>query len=106
MSKQALKRVRRHLKLEVNREPLPEFAWPGGYPLLYVFTDGGCMCPDCANENITEIDDAIRSEHGNRPPTATGVVWAVAGVDAHMEGEPETCDHCGEQIESAYGPVE
>jgi hypothetical protein len=98
MSKQAYKRLRRELSLEVNREKLPKFAWPGGYPLYYIFTDGGFICPDCVNKNISEIDDANRGErrfnsHGG---------WAVDGVEVNYEDNALRCDHCGERIESAY----
>lgn len=101
MSKQAFKRVRRELGMEVSRKPLDDYAWPGGYPMIYVFKDGGVCCPDCANKNIEDIDANMRGEsrfnsHGG---------WALGGVDVHYEGDPETCDHCGKQIESAYGPV-
>ncbi len=104
MSKQACKRLRRALRLEVNRDPLPAFAWPGGYPLIYVFSDGGVICPDCVNENVEEIETASRK--GNRPHRSGCGGWAVDGVDVHWEGEPEVCDNCGKEIDSAYGPVE
>lgn len=98
MSKQAFKRVRRQLGLEVNRQPLPSFAWPGGYPLFYVFADGGCICPDCVNREIDDIDAANRGErrcnsHGG---------WAVDAVDVNYEDADLVCDHCGERIPSAY----
>lgn len=102
MSKQACKRVRRALGLEVNREPLPAFAWPGGYPLFYVFLDGGCICPKCVNDNIGVIDEAIRD--GNRVHSSGCGGWAIDGVDTHYEGEPLHCDHCNAEIQSAYGP--
>ncbi len=103
MSKQAFKRVRREIRMEpVSREPLPAFAWPGGYPIVYLFTDGGIICPDCANENIVEIDSANRA---GRPFNSHGG-WAITGFDLHMDGDPELCDHCHKEIESAYGPVE
>lgn len=102
MSKQALKRVRKALSMEVCRKPLDAFAWPGGYPLVYVFADGGTCCADCANENIDDIDADMRG--GRRWNSHGG--WALGAVDVHWEGEPEVCDHCGKEIESAYGPVE
>ena len=104
MNRSALKRVRRAIDLPVNREPLPSYAWPGGYPLLYLFTDGGVICPACANENIEEIDAAIRA--GNLPHSSGCGGWAICGVEPHYEGEPEICDHCGCEIESAYGVPE
>lgn len=98
MSKQALKRVRRALGMEVNRKPLDAFAWPGGYPMFYVFADGGVVCPDCVNENIEQIDQAIRGG-GNRNSHGG---WAIAAHDVNYEDESLACDHCDKRIESAY----
>lgn len=98
MSKQAYKRVRRSLSLPVNRESLPSLAWPGGYPLYYVFADGGACCADCANDNITDIDAAMRGEkrwnsHGG---------WALGAFDTNWEDAKLHCDHCGKTIPCAY----
>lgn len=98
MSKQALKRVRKEIGLPVCREPLPSFAWPGGYPLYYVFTDGGCICPGCVNENIAEIDSANRT---GRPFNSHGG-WAVIAMDVNYEDAELRCDHCSELIPAAY----
>jgi len=46
---------------------LPAFAWPGGYPMYYVTTDGCVLCPSCANEAPVEDLDT----------------W-----DIHFEGQP------------------
>ncbi len=90
MSKQAFKRIRRVLGIEVNREPLPAFAWPGGYPIVYL--DGGNMplCAACASE-------CCGSEVLCMRPTAFFV---------HFEGAPEQCSECYCEIESAYGEPE
>lgn len=100
MSKQAFKRVRKALKLQASREPLPAFAWPGGYPLYYVFADGGCICPKCANDNIEDIDSANKGErccnsHGG---------WAIDAHDVNWEDSDLVCDHCHKSIPSAYDP--
>lgn len=102
MSKSALKRVRKAIGLPVCRDALPSYAHPGGYPLVYVFADGGTCCPACANANVDAIDQDIK---GKRVWNSHGG-WALGAVDVHWEGEPEVCDHCGAEIESAYGPVE
>ena len=95
MSKQAFKRMRRHCKLEVSREPLPSYAWPGGYPLVYVMSDGGCLCPDCVNKEIDNVDDSTRRRMRDG--------WQMEGVDVNYEDESLFCDHCGKQIPAAYG---
>lgn len=69
-------------------------AWPGGYPIVYILADGGCLCPGCANgEN--------GSEASTDPDTAAD--WRIIGADIHYEGAPIVCDHCSAEIESAYG---
>lgn len=93
MSKQALKRVRRAIGLPVSREPLPDYAWPGGYPMYYVFNDGVACCPKCANANIVAIDEGRNNSHGG---------WPLGGYDVNYEDAYLSCDHCGKYIESAY----
>jgi len=83
------------MKLQRNDNgKFPAYAWPGGYPIIYVCADGGVLCPDCANgENGSEA-----SESSDAPSD-----WRMEGTDIHWEGAPELCDHCGAIIESAYG---
>ena len=97
MSKQALKRVRRCIGMEVSRKPLDAFAWPGGYPMFYVFRDGGVCCPKCANNNIELIDGERTNSHGG---------WALAAADVNYEDDSLACDHCSKLIPSAYGEPE
>lgn len=81
---------------EDNGGNLPAYAWPGGYPLYYLTADNGCLCPDCANgKNGSEAHEDNEDKS-----------WRLVACDVHYEGEPITCDHCGEQVESAYGPIE
>ena len=62
---------------------LPEFAWPGGYPLVYYTRDGLMICARCAN----------------KPDTSDPVIDG----DVYWEGPALVCDDEGELIESAYG---
>lgn len=71
------------------------FAWPGGYPLIVVMTDGATLCPACARAEYPLIARATRD--GSRDG------WAAAGTDIHWEGAPDECAHCGASIPSAYG---
>ena len=74
------------------------FAWPGGYPLVVVMTDGECLCVDCAKSEFARIGRATRDDDRGG--------WAAAGVQIHWEGEPEICCNCNAEIESAYGVPE
>jgi hypothetical protein len=62
---------------------LPAFAWPGGYPIIYLTEDGDVLCPECAN-----IDSADLKYY-----------------NVYLEGPIEYCYDCGKEIEGAYGDV-
>lgn len=61
------------------------FAWPGGYPLSLIMTDGGALCMDCARTEWRGI------AHDTVKGWRTG--WDAAGVDVLWEGG-NRCDHC------------
>lgn len=73
---------------------LAAFTSIGCYPIYYLTEDGGVLCPACAN-----------GEHGSEASedSAADKQWHLIACDVHWEGEPLSCDHCNEQIESAYG---
>lgn len=71
---------------------LPAYAWPGGYPLLYVLDDGESLCSDCVNDPSNPIHE------GGEPDG-----WRLEGCEIHWEGSPATCAHCGRETPSAYG---
>jgi hypothetical protein len=70
-----------------GEQSLEAYAWPGGYPIIYLDGYGCVLCPDCGNINLS-------AENENDRP--------VAGF-IHYEGPPECCDCCSTIIESAYG---
>ena len=67
-------------------EPLPAYTWPGGYPIIYIDSDGAHLCPDCINRDLS--DNIF-------PPPISAYV--------HYEGSPVWCDECSRAIPSAYG---
>ena len=72
----------------------PAWAWPGGYPIYYVTKDAGILCPRCANEHLfltLDEDDAQ---------------WFIVAQYLNYEDDHLFCDHCGEQVEAAYGGEE
>lgn len=68
---------------------LPAFAWPGGYPVVYITRGSEILCADCATEQIATGNDT------NDDPVVT--------ADVHWEGPDETCANCNKSIPSAYG---
>ena len=72
---------------------LTAFAWPGGYPIVYMMADNGCLCPACANGgNGSEASE-----------TSDEKQWRLVAGEVYWEGAPIQCDHCNADIESAYG---
>ncbi len=71
---------------------LPAYAWPGGYPLLYLCDDGYYICPACANDPSNPVHETGEADG-----------WRIDGYYIHWEGPAELCVHCGRAVESAYG---
>ena len=67
------------------------YAWPGGYPLFYMTKDNGVLCPKCANENFTLVNNHADEQ------------WYIVEYDVNYEDDSMYCDNCSNQIESAYG---
>jgi len=68
---------------------LPAYAWPGGYPIVYLDGNNETLCPDCAQEALDDPD-----EFDEWKPEA----WFV-----HYEGSSCFCRECNKEMESAYG---
>lgn len=75
-----------------------KYAWPGGYPMVLIMSDGEALCAECTRTEYRQIS------HSTRHRLRDG--WQAEGVDIHYEGDPIPCAHCGCEIESAYGPVD
>ncbi len=71
-----------------------KYAWPGGYPMFLVMSDGGCLCPDCVKRGWRSIVAA--SLRGLRDG------WKPEDADINYEDTELFCDHCSKQIEAAY----
>jgi hypothetical protein len=71
------------------------YAWPGGYPLYFVTSDGAALSFKAARKERRNILESIanRSNDG----------WRVIGLDVNWEDSQLYCDHTNEKIESAYG---
>ena len=68
---------------------LPAYAWPGGYPIIYLDREDSVLCADCATKSLDDPDEVPQFK-----PVAAHV---------HYEGPSEFCGQCGAEIESAYG---
>jgi len=73
-----------------------KYAWPGGYPLYFVASDGEALSFDAVKENYREVLYAMK-HFGD----FSG--WNIVGYDINWEDDNLTCAHTGDKIESAYG---
>jgi hypothetical protein len=72
-----------------------KYAWPGGYPTFFICDDGAALCHDCVKKERRNILESISSKARDG--------WHVVALDINWEDDMLSCDHCSEQIESAYG---
>ena len=73
-----------------------KYAWPGGYPIYFVASDGEALSFDAVKENYREVLYAMKY-FGD----FSG--WNVVACEINWEDEDLTCSHSGDKIESAYG---
>lgn len=71
-----------------------EFAWPGGYQMFLITSDGGALSFASAKENAGQVLDSIGSGSNDG--------WRVVGCDINYEDTDLYCDHSGESIPAAY----
>lgn len=67
------------------------YAWPGGYELVFMMSDGECLCMDCARENYRQISASTR--------TGARDGWRVVSTITAEEIEDFTpCANCGRDL--------
>ena len=81
----------RQLKETLRQGP---YAWPGGYPIYFITSDGGALSFESVKRNFRSVLDSMRS--------GTDDGWRVVAVEANWEDPELYCDHSGERIPSAY----
>lgn len=72
-----------------------KYAWPGGYPLYFICSDGEALSWDAVVENAGEIRDALISND-----RWSG--WHLCAIDVNWEDGDLYCAHTNLRIESAY----
>jgi len=73
---------------QLSAEP---YAWPGGYPMFAITSDGAALCNKCCSTERELIGTTTGSDG-----------WCVIALEINYEDTNLYCDHCSNQIESAY----
>jgi hypothetical protein len=71
---------------------LPAFAWPGGYPIIYIDSHSSTLCASCAQKSFDNPEETP--------------AFKPCAYDIYYEGPIIQCDGCNTDIESAYGDPE
>jgi hypothetical protein len=69
------------------------YAWPGGYPLFFIMSDGATLSFNAAKAERRLMIEALRDGDDNG--------WRPIAVDINWEDGDLYCDHTGKRIESA-----
>lgn len=72
------------------------YAWPGGYPIYFITSDGDALSFKTVKEERDIIAEAIDDDDNSGG-------WRVVAADINWEDDQLYDDHSGELIESAYG---
>jgi hypothetical protein len=75
-----------------------QWAWPGGYPMFFITSDGGALSFKTVREEYRLVLDSVMYKHDDG--------WRVTAVDINWEDEDLFDCHTSERIESAYGEEE
>ena len=67
------------------------YLWPGGYPRYAITSDGGALCADCCASERRQIATTTGNDG-----------WCIAAIAVNWEDRDLRCDHCSEEIPSAY----
>jgi len=70
------------------------YAWPGGYPMYFITSDGGALSFDSVREELRNVVDSIKTKCNDG--------WRVVACDINWEDGNLVDDHSNERIESAY----
>jgi hypothetical protein len=81
--------------IELKNAIRTKYAWPGGYPLFGICSDGGALCVDCMRKEYKQI------AYSRKHKLSDG--WRVIAADINWEDTGLNCSHCDKLIESAYG---
>ncbi len=66
------------------KETFSEYAWPGGYQIVFYSDDGGIFCAECAKKVFITEKITITAE-------------------IYHEGPTVFCEGCNRELEAAYG---
>lgn len=65
------------------------YAWPGGYEISAIMSDGGVLCMKCCKDNFSNIVDSTKRDIRDG--------WKIEAIDCVWEGDCN-CEQCGKSV--------
>lgn len=72
-----------------------QYAWPGGYQLYFITSNGEALSFDAVRENFRECIDNMRTRYR--------CDWNIVACHVNYEDNDLVCAHTGKLIPAAYG---
>jgi|ERR1700743_135009 len=73
-----------------------KYAWPGGYPLYFITTEGEALSFEAVRKGWRNVVASVAGYAGGDS------TWHITAIDTNWEDGALYCAESGERIESAY----
>ena len=67
-----------------------QYAWPGGYELCGVTSDGALLCSNCVKEEYVTIHHSTKHAYNDG--------WQIVAIISEAELESVNCSHCNKEL--------
>lgn len=71
------------------------YAWPGGYEVAFVTSDGAILCHDCVRQNFREVLESTK-KHISDGWHVVGKMYEAVSADCAREVDPELVSYCAQ----------
>lgn len=78
-----------------------KYAWPGGYEIVYLTSDGAILCAQCVRKNFRSVIDDIKQGSGSSGWRVVASTYEAVSAECARECDPElvsTCAHCSKEF--------
>ena len=69
------------------------YAWPGGYEIIAITSDGGLLCNDCMRSEYPLVLDSMRTG-SNDGWRIVGLGYEAVSAECARECDPDLVSHC------------
>ena len=79
-----------------------KYAWPGGYELAFVTSDGALLCTDCVRKNWRAVLDDMKTDYPSSGWKISAITYEAVSAETCKEDGNEDlisyCDQCNKEF--------